>query len=118
MILIVGGQGAGKRDYVLHQLGYTPDQIADGVLDGCPVLDNLQNAVSAQGALPLEALLEKEVIICREIGCGIVPLQEEKRQWRDEVGKLATQLAGRAQRVVRLCCGIPTVIKEEKPWLL
>ena len=60
----------------------------------------------------LDALLGKEVVVCDEVGSGIIPLSARDRQAREATGRLCIQLAARATRVVRLVCGIPTVIKE------
>lgn len=114
MVLVIGGAGSGKRDYV-KSLGYADEDIADGLLDGRKVLYDLQNIVfNDPDRAPelLEALLSKEVVVCNEVGSGIVPLSARERQAREATGRLCIQLAARATRVVRLVCGIPTVIKE------
>lgn len=114
MVLVIGGAGSGKLDYV-KSLGYSEEEIADGLLDGRSVVYHLQNIVfddpdHAPGLL--DALLEKEVVVCDEVGSGIIPLSARERQAREATGRLCIQLASRATRVVRLVCGIPTVIKE------
>lgn len=105
MILIVGGQGTGKREYA-RSLGFADD---------ASVLADLHlflrdNPADPEALLP--DLLRKQVIICNEIGCGIVPMDEAERAWRDRVGRMCALLAKRAEKVVRLCCGIPMVIKD------
>lgn len=113
MILVIGGTSSGKLEYV-KSLGYSDADIADGVLDGRKVVYNLQNIVfRAPEAAPrlLEALLAKEVVVCSEVGCGIVPLEQKEREAREATGRLCIRLAQRAERVVRLVCGIPAVIK-------
>ena len=57
-------------------------------------------------------LVAKEVVICQEVGSGVIPLEKEARQMREYTGRLCTVLAEQADRVVRLFCGIPTIIKE------
>ena len=51
------------------------------------------------------------IIITDEIGAGIIPIEREDRIWRETVGKVCCLLAERAETVVRICCGIPMVIK-------
>jgi adenosylcobinamide kinase/adenosylcobinamide-phosphate guanylyltransferase len=51
------------------------------------------------------------VIVTNEVGWGIVPEHPLGRAFRDAAGRLNTMIAGRADRVVLCCCGIPTVIK-------
>lgn len=51
------------------------------------------------------------IIITNEIGAGIIPIDREDRIWREAVGKVCCLLAEKAETVVRICCGIPMVIK-------
>jgi adenosyl cobinamide kinase/adenosyl cobinamide phosphate guanylyltransferase len=110
MILVIGGLGAGKCAYVEAEYGYTGADMADAALNDKPVLYNLQ----AMNAPPIEALLKKHVVICNEIGCGVVPVSAEEREKRETLGRLCVELAKHAERVVRVQCGIPVIIKETK----
>lgn len=114
MILIIGGAGSGKLDYV-KSLGYCAADIADGVLDDRKVVYNLQNIVfrDPKHAPELEeALAKKDVVVCDEVGSGVIPAERTLREAREATGRLCIRLAARASRVVRLVCGIPVVIKE------
>ncbi|MDO4568264.1 MAG: bifunctional adenosylcobinamide kinase/adenosylcobinamide-phosphate guanylyltransferase [Clostridia bacterium] len=113
MVLIIGSQASGKREYAMS-LGYAECDMADAVLDERPVLYNLQDMVArAPECAPalLEALLEKQAVICNEVGSGIIPVNARDRSSREQTGRLCVLLAQRAERVVRLVCGIPMVIK-------
>lgn len=116
MILVVGGAGSGKRDYVKNAFGYADADIADAVLDDRPVLDRLHDLLreSEADAMFFERLRDKKVILCNEVGCGVAPVSAEERAWRDAVGRVSAELAARADTVVRLCCGIPVTIKDGK----
>jgi adenosyl cobinamide kinase/adenosyl cobinamide phosphate guanylyltransferase len=59
----------------------------------------------------LEPLLSKEVVICNEVGAGVIPIDRLEREGRETTGRLCNQLAQQADRVVRLVAGIPLVIK-------
>jgi adenosyl cobinamide kinase/adenosyl cobinamide phosphate guanylyltransferase len=59
----------------------------------------------------LDSLLAKEVVICNEVGAGIIPASRVERESREATGRLCCQLAQHADRVVRLTAGIPIVIK-------
>ena len=114
MILVIGALASGKLEYV-KSLGYSDSDIADGVLDERPVLNNLQDMVFSDPAGSdklYDALLKKEVVICNEVGSGIIPFQRTDREAREATGRLCNRLAQAAERVVRLVCGIPIVIKE------
>ncbi len=111
MILIIGGAHCGKRAYAA-QLGYGFEQMSDR-LDDAPVLFNLQALLRHQpdDEALLPALCQKQVIICNEVGCGVVPMDETERVWRERVGRTCCALALRAEKVVRVQCGIGAVIK-------
>ena len=82
----------------------------------------IQNAVwdveqMVSGCTDLEKLAdqlaEKQVVIASEIGGGVVPVDPEQRAGREAAGRLGCLLAARADTVIRVFCGIPTVIKGE-----
>lgn len=52
------------------------------------------------------------VIVCTEIGYGLVPVDAFDRAYRETVGRICTGLAGKAAAVDRIVCGIDTRIKE------
>ena len=115
MTLIIGGAASGKYTY-LTSLGYGPEDIADGVLDGRKVLYGLEKLVAVdpeQANELLPALLQKEAVACCEIGSGVIPLHYEQRRIREATGRLCVQLAAHADKVVRMVAGIPIVIKGE-----
>lgn len=117
MLLIVGGEGSGKRIYA-QSLGYDSDDMADGVLDNRKVVFHVERMVREGVFSPdllFDSLKDKDIVICNEVGSGIIPLSVEDRTAREETGRLCTRLAGEADAVIRMVCGIPTVIKGEIP---
>ena len=113
MILVVGGEGSGKRTFV-RSLGYRPEDMADACLDSRPVIFHTERLAFADpdGVDALyEALLDKEVVICCEVGSGVIPVDRAVRLGRESTGRLCVLLAQRADTVVRMVCGIPTAIK-------
>ena len=50
-------------------------------------------------------------MICDELGCGVVPMDDEDRAWRERTGRLLCDLAAKADRVDRVFCGIPMRLK-------
>lgn len=113
MILVIGGRAQGKLAFAKKELGVT--EFSDGVLGELACLYNFQEAVR-HGAdrTALDAYLTRHpdaVILCDEVGCGIVPIEKEERLWREEVGRLCCYLAERAEHVYRVFCGIGTKIK-------
>ena len=59
----------------------------------------------------LSPLLEKEIVVCDEVGSGVIPTTQIEREIREATGRLCNQLAQKAESVVRLVAGIPTKIK-------
>lgn len=117
MLLIVGGEASGKRSFA-ESLGYTGADMADGVMDERPVLFHLERMVfeNPEGADGLLPLLEgKEVVICCEVGSGVIPIERAERLGREATGRLCVLLAKKADCVVRMVSGIPMVIKGELP---
>ena len=117
MILIIGGAGQGKLDYVLQKTGYTPDQVAHTPEEAKtkPIFDDLEQWPH----LDEEELLTANpnlILICDEVGCGVVPIDPDQRAWREDVGRLCCRLAKRAERVERIFCGLPMVLKGEGSW--
>lgn len=113
MILIVGGEGSGKLAFA-KSLGYSEEQTADAVLNEKPVIYHLERLVAKapeNAEELLGGLLEKEVVICSEVGSGVIPATREETLCRKATGKLCILLAKEAKTVVRMVCGIPTAIK-------
>lgn len=116
MILVTGGEASGKRSFA-RSLGYADGEMADGVLDGAAVVFHAERLAAGEtGPEALaEVLARKEVVICTEVGSGVVPMDREQRAAREAAGRLSILLAQRAEAVVRVVCGVPSVIKGVVP---
>ena len=114
MILIIGGAHSGKRAYVQNVLGYAPEDMSD-TLNEAPVLYHLQELLKTDAELDrlLPQLLNKAVVICDEVGCGVTPMDKTAREWRETVGRACCVLAQKARCVIRVQCGIGIKIKGE-----
>ena len=117
MILIIGGAGQGKLDYVLQKTGYGPAQVARTPEEARtrPVFAGLEDWPELDEAALLEANPDV-ILICDEVGCGVVPVEPAQRTRREAVGRLCCRRAARAERVERIFCGLPMVLKGEGPW--
>ena len=113
MRLIIGGAHQGKLDWYLRTSGQSMQQVADGetlpleLLPDRPVLNHLHRWVYRM----VRQCFPDAVILCDEVGCGVVPIAPAERQWREETGRLCCLLAQRAQRVERIFCGIAMTLK-------
>ena len=108
MILIIGGLGAGKRAFAIQKLSAKEENMAQAKLDEKPIVYDLQD----MDPLPqVQDLLQKEIVICNEVGSGVVPMDRSQREHREAVGRLCTQLASQAQAVYRVSCGLGMRLK-------
>lgn len=117
MILIVGSAGSGKRSFV-KSLGYSDADLAAATLDHRPVLTHLEQMVFADPAHAdslLTQLLQKDVVLCREVGSGVMPVKDAERLGREATGRLCILLAQHATCVIRMVCGIPMFLKGTLP---
>lgn len=107
MIFVTGPLFAGKEEYIKAALKLTDEEFR-----ACAVRDVQALAMDADD---LTALADKlgafRVVIATEVGGGIVPTDERQRRAREAAGRLACLLAQRADTVVRVCCGLPQVLK-------
>ena len=61
-----------------------------------------------------EELWEKNpdiILVSQEVGYGVVPMDAFDRKYREAVGRVCTDLASKSKKVIRVVCGIGTVIK-------
>ena len=116
MDLIIGGAYQGKLTLAAREYGLTPGDICD-LAAGEPVpgarcyihLEELTRQEAPEAALPL--LLAAEVVVAREIGSGVVPMDAGERAWRERHGRLLRRLAQQAGSVRRVFCGLTEVLK-------
>ena len=123
MIFVFGGAHQGRGAFV-RGLGYSEIRIADeetrfpdfstGAVGG---LDRWALGCVRRGEEPA-ALLESRAdewrdcaLIGTDFSCGVVPMDAEMRAWREANGRMNNYLAGRAERVVRMFCGLPQELK-------
>lgn len=122
MILVIGGAGQGKLAAALRNTGYTEADVTTTPGADRPVLNGMADAVRAALAAGeaqeqiLSKLLRHAVVICDEVGYGVVPMERFEREWRENVGRICCVLAEKSDVVVRIFCGIPMVLKGEAQW--
>ena len=109
----------GKLEFARRELGVTA--WSDGAIGEENCICNLHRALRQQpeADAALEQWLTEHpdgIIICDEVGCGVVPVEPAQRARREAVGRLCCRLAERAERVERIFCGLPMVLKGEGPW--
>lgn len=111
MIFVTGPLYAGKRAYIAQALGLSREELAARA-----VWDVQELARSAPDLRALaEDLSRREIVVATEVGGGVVPLDPAERAAREAAGRLSCLLAERADTVIRVCCGLPQVLKGAPP---
>ncbi len=109
MIFIIGGAYQGKTAFADKNFS-----------DTYKIINHYHEEIRLQmkkGLDPLEEakklLLSEDrlVIICDEVGSGLVPMDAFERAYREQVGRVGGYLAGQAKQVIRVLCGIGKNIK-------
>ena len=125
MIMVTGGTFQGKTAYTMRKFGLAESDIADGAdasfekLKTARCITNYHLLVKRLGDDCIGFTEElcrtnpEAVIIIDEIGCGIVPVEKSERIWRENVGRCGCIIAANSEKVLRIVCGIPAIIKGE-----
>ena len=101
MIFITGPLYSGKRTFAK-------------TLPGRCICDVQELAAGAENPEKLaDELSAYDIVLATEVGGGVVPMDPAERAGRETAGRLACLLAARADCVVQMFCGIPTVLKGE-----
>lgn len=112
MIFVTGPLFAGKKEYVCQALGWSEEDLSQKA--AWDVQDLAAQAEDLE-ALADDLSAKYPVLIATEVGGGVVPMDPAQRMAREAAGRLACLLAVRADCVVQMFCGIPTVLKGELP---
>ena len=127
MVLIFGGAYQGKLGYALENFGLSEKDVyyceeRAGIDLSFKVINNLEKFVMACVKEGIEAkeLLDEygdtmadKIIIVTDISQGIVPMNPDERSWREMTGRTMLYLSRRADRVIRVFCGLGQEIKSQ-----
>ena len=109
LYFIIGGEGSGQDEYAREHFpgmticGNYHRKVGDELLRG-------EDPVSKAEEL-LNSYADRDLVIWScETGCGIVPADADARKLREDSGRINCILAERADLVIRMVCGIGTVI--------
>lgn len=124
MILVIGGAYQGKLEYAMENFGVQEENVCRCTEDTVDFsntciaeLEQFTLACTRSGK-DARAYLEENrdkwensVILCRDIFCGVVPLEAEMRAWRQDTGRLLQYLSREAAEVHRVFCGLGQRLK-------
>ena len=130
MVLIIGGAYQGKLDYAKNEYEltdedvFTCDENSTAVGFDEKVIDHFERYILAlikAGQVPERAVgmqiragrYKNKIIICDDISQGLVPMDKTERAWREGVGRTMVKVSEQADKVVRLFCGIPEILKDD-----
>ena len=124
MILVFGGAYNGKLAFVKEKYSIKDEEIffckdeelnldkkvicglhifiKNCILRGIDALDVLEKNID---------ILEDKIIICDEIGSGIVPMEKLDREYREECGRGLQFLTKKATTVSRIFFGLEEILK-------
>lgn len=130
MKLIIGGYSQGKIEFAKEKFELAEDCIFDAALptkeeiekigDRKFAIDNLNKWIRKrikEGGRAEEEIISfvkknpLSIIICDEIGNGIVPVDPFERVYRERTGRMLIDIAKEADEVWRVICGIGQKIK-------
>ena len=107
MIFVTGPMYSGKKEFICSSLNWSGEE-----LRRYAVWDVQELAFQAEDLEECaRTLMSRRVVIASEVGAGIVPADPEERLFREKAGRLSCLLAQRAELVIRVCCGLPQVLK-------
>lgn len=126
MILVTGGMAQGRLNFVLNKFGFDCKDVFDAEkkkineYSGEKIIYHMEEVVSEWILSEMDYQDEvknfveshdKCIIISQEMGCGLVPVDEYERKWREISGRVNNILAEKSSEVYRVCCGIGLKIK-------
>ena len=119
MTFIIGGAYQGKLDYAKEHFGLTEADIFECTDDGA--LDLSKKCIHHfeqytrycfhNGMTELPDFPEDAIVIMDDIFCGVVPIDQDIRLWREHAGRMGAAVTRKADRVIRIFCGLPQVLK-------
>ena len=105
MDLVIGGAYQGKLTWAVAQYRLEQGELLNLAVDSPRAARCWYALLACLGPdLP-------EVVISREIGSGVVPMDPRERAWRELHGQVLRALAERSHRVIRVFCGIAEVLE-------
>ncbi len=110
MILVIGGAYQGKKEYVKQHFSFSDDNI---VYDFHDFVFNLVK----DNVDPLEYVTKNindfkdKLIICDDVSCGIVPIDEVERRFREQLGRTLVFISKNSDEVHRVFVGLGIRLK-------
>ena len=126
MIFIFGGYAQGKLNFALKKYGLDYSDVFDSQQNdfskyrGERIINHFEYMIKKWLEYDEDPFIKTEeildvlnscVIISQEVGCGLVPVDEEERRFREAVGRANCLISEKADVVYRVCCGLGLILK-------
>ena len=130
MEIYVGGSSQGKLDYVLDKSGVIRESVIEGSdldihidekdLSMVRIINNFHLFIKKYTDTAddiykfmdrLYTTNENVIIICSQVGGGVIPIDADEREWRELVGRVMCSAMKRAVHAERIICGMGQVLK-------
>lgn len=119
MEFVIGGAYQGKLEYVMGKYRFSEKEVCfcneqEEIDWSKPCVYGLERYLLGcvdRGEKPVLAGAERSVVVMEDVFCGLVPMEERLRQWREVCGHTAAKLAAEAAEVTRLFCGLSQRLK-------
>ena len=124
MILIFGGAYQGKLEYAKENWNVSDDEIftctekleLDPDKKVCYGLEKFIYACVLEGKEPKSVISQigdtsDKIFIVNDISQGVVPIEADRRAWREAVGRTMLWLGKNADEVHRVFCGLGQRLK-------
>lgn len=125
MVLIFGGAYQGKLDFAMKKFNIKDTDIFTCTEDSFPdfskkIIDRaelfflkcVKDDIEPRDILCENInMLQDKIVIARDISQGIVPIDSVQRAWREASGRAMMYLAGEAEEVYRVFCGLSEKLK-------
>lgn len=111
MVLVIGGCYQGKTEYVKKHFNENYVIVEDYHQKIQKQLEEGKDPFVEFDRLIEEEDLNRLVLICDEVGAGVVPMEQKERIYRETVGRICCKAAQLSEEVIRVYAGIGTKIK-------
>lgn len=111
MDLIIGGHAQGKKTFA--KTNYPHSEIWENFHLSVKEFLNEGKSEDEIKRIVFNKITENNqlIIVCDELGCGIIPINKFDMEWREITGRLTCEIAQKAAKVFRIVCGIAQRIK-------
>ena len=124
MVLIIGGAYQGKLDCAKSAFHVTDEEVytctgteIDFSKRCVYAIEEFTYACVKAGVEPADYFAahweqwQDSILICRDIFCGVVPMDANAREWRQATGRLCHYLSREAEQISRIFCGLEQRLK-------